>query len=170
MDPSIREFKDFDIGEIYALVSDVYTTSDGMSEALEEKFPDLESFRQYIAALSSRPGSIALVAESGGRLYGYLTIMPRYQAKLSHTSELNMGVKHGARGKGIGRLLLGDALLRARSSGVLEIIYLMVRADNASAIRLYENMGFDRIAVLKNDTKTQNGYYDGWLMRKFVND
>ena len=170
MNPSLREFKDFDIAEIYSLVSDVYTTSEGMSESLEEKFPSLESFAQHVNVLAGRPGNVALIAEAGGEFYGYLTIMPRYQAKLRHTSELNMGVHHAARGNGVGKLLLKEALQRARSSGILEIIYLMVRADNTSAIRLYKGMGFDRLAVLENDTKTPSGYYDAWLMRKFVKE
>jgi ribosomal protein S18 acetylase RimI-like enzyme len=170
MNYSIREFRDFDIAEIYLLVSDVYNTSEGMSESLEEKFPTLESFVQYAKVLEDRPGNLALVAESGGELHGYLTVMPRYQAKLRHTSELNMGVDHASRGHGVGKMLLEEALKRARALGILEIIYLMVRADNTSAIKLYKNMGFDRLAVLKNDTRTPKGYYDGWLMRKFLNE
>jgi len=166
----IREFKEFDIAEIYALVSDIYTTSEAMSETLEEKFPTLDSFTHYVKLLAGRPGAIALVAEAGGKLYGYLTIMPRYQAKLSHTSELNMGIHHAARGQGFGKLLLDEALRRAGASGILEIIYLMVRNDNSPAIRLYENMGFDRLAVLEKDIKTLKGYHDGILMRKFITE
>lgn len=139
-----------------------------MSETLDEKFPTLDSFERYINDLSSRPGAMALAAVIGEDILGYLTIMPRRQAKLHHTSELNMGVHSSARGRGIGKLLLKEALRRARESGILEIIYLMVRDDNTFAIRLYENMGFDRVAILKNDTKTPDGYYDGYLMRKFV--
>jgi len=168
MQYSILEFRNLENAKLYALVSDVYTTSDGMSERLEEKFPTLESFEQYIDELSSRPGAVALAAGMGGELCGYLTIMPRYQAKLRHTSELNMGVHHSARGKGIGKLLLNEALRSATESGILEIIYLMVRADNDSAIRLYKNTGFEHVATLQHDTKTHEGYYDGLLMRKFV--
>jgi ribosomal protein S18 acetylase RimI-like enzyme len=166
--PSIREFRDYDAREVYALVSDVSTTSDMMSETLEEKFPTCESFQRYMTGLESRPGSVALVAEVDGELCGYLTILPRYPAKLRHTSDLTMGVHHAARGQGIGKLLLKEALQRAQESGVLEIIYLMVRADNTAAIRLYETMGFDQCALLRNDTKTPDGYYDGCLMRKCV--
>jgi len=166
--PSIRKFRDYDAHEVYALVSDVYTTSDMMSETLEEKFPTPESFQRYMTELESRPGSVALVAEVEGELCGYLTILPRYPAKLRHTSELTMGVHHAARGQGIGKLLLKEALQRVQESGDLEIIYLMVRADNTAAIRLYETMGFDHVALLRNDTKTPDGYYDGCLMRKFV--
>lgn len=166
--PSILEFKDLNTSKLYDLICDVYTTSNRMSETLEEKFPTLESLEQYISELSKRPGSLALVAEMEGKLYGYLTIMPRCQAKLRHTSELNMGVHHGVRGKGIGRALLEEALRRARESGILEIIYLMVRSDNAPAISLYENMGFDHLALLEKDIKIPEGYYDGHLMRKFI--
>jgi ribosomal protein S18 acetylase RimI-like enzyme len=166
--PSVREFRDYDAHEIYALVSDVYTTSDMMSETLEEKFPTPESFQRYMTELESRPGSVALVAEVEGELCGYLTILPRYPAKLRHTSGLTMGVHHTVRGQGIGNLLLKEALQRVLESSVVEIIYLMVRADNIAAIRLYETMGFDRCAVLRHDTKTPDGYYDGCLMRKFV--
>ena len=168
MKPSIREFRDYDAHEIYALVSDVFTTSDMMSETLEEKFPTPESFQRYMTELENRPGSVALVAEVEGELCGYLTILPRYPAKLRHTSELTMGVHHAARGQGIGKLLLKAALQRVQESGDLEIIYLMVRADNTAAIRLYETMGFDHVALLRNDTKTPDGYYNGCLMRKFV--
>ena len=168
MKPRVREFRDYDAHEIYTLVSDVYTTSDMMSETLEEKFPTPESFQRYMTGLESRPGSVALVAEVEGELCGYLTILPRYPAKLRHTSELTMGVHHTARGQGIGTLLLKEALRRVQESGVPEIIYLMVRSDNTAAIRLYENMGFDQCAVLRNDTKTPDGYYDGYLMWKYV--
>jgi len=167
-DFSILEFKNVDTVKIFELVTDVYTTSEWMSETLEEKFPTLAAFERYVGELSCRPGHIALVAELKGNLFGYLTIMPRYQAKLRHTSELNMGVHHTARRKGIGRALLENALRRAGQSGVLEIIYLMVRTDNTPAVGLYESMGFDHLAILKRDIKTPQGYYDGHLMRKFI--
>jgi len=168
MRPLIKKFNEFDSANIYALVSDAYQTSPFMSETLEEKFPDLEALERHMNELSSRPGAIAIVAEQEGVIYGYLTIMPRYQAKLRHTADLNMGVRHAARGKGIGTLLLREALRQAEESGELEIIYLMVRADNLSAIRLYENSGFEHVAQLDHDIKTIEGYYNGLLMRKFV--
>ena len=167
---TIREFSDFDVGNIYDLVSDVYATSEGMSEALEDKYPMLESFQQDVADLLSRPGAIALVAEREGTLLGYLTVKPRNQAKLRHTSELNMGVHHLARGQGVGKALLVEALRQAEESAELEIIYLMVRADNTSAVRLYETMGFEKMAILDHDTKIGDSYYDGLLMRRFVKD
>jgi ribosomal protein S18 acetylase RimI-like enzyme len=54
------------------------------------------------------------------------------------------------------------------NTSYLVIIYLMVRADNLNAIRLYKNMGFDLIAMLQDDIKTPEGDFDGVLMRKFV--
>ena len=44
----------------------------------------------------------------------------------------------------------------------------MVRADNVSAVRLYERNGFDSLASLAGDTKIGEQYFDGILMRKCV--
>jgi putative acetyltransferase len=168
MMPSIGEFGEFPLADLYKLISDVYTTSDGMSERFEDKYPTLESFERAISESSSRPGAIALVASIGEQPLGYIMISPRQEAKLRHTADLNMGVHHKARGRGIGKLLLREALRRAQQSPDLEILYLMVRADNAPAIRLYQEHGFDTLAVLDYDTKIGDSYYDGLLMRKFA--
>ncbi len=62
-----------------------------------------------------------------------------------------VGVAPGQQGKGIGALLLQDLLAHApRGRPVL----LEVRADNASAQRLYERHGFRR-------TGLRRGYYPG---------
>jgi len=168
MMPSIDEFGTFAVADLYELVSDVYTTCEGMSETLGDKYPTLESFERDVAELSERPGAMGLIASVDGRPLGYLTIKPKREAKLRHTAELNMGVRHEARGRGLGKLLLTEALRRARESPELEIVYLMVRADNIAAVSLYEKLGFERLAVLDYDTKSGDSYYDGLLMRKFV--
>jgi len=101
-------------------------------------------------------------------LAGYLTIKPRHQANIKHTSELNMGVHSESRGQGIGKFLLENSIKQAKESNDIEIIYLMVRSDNYPAIRLYEIFGFEQMVVLDKDTKIGNTYYDGVLMRRFL--
>ena len=56
----------------------------------------------------------------------------------------------------------------ARAQGLLEIAYLMVRADNTAAVKLYEATGFTRLAVLERDTRSDGRYYDGLLMRHWL--
>jgi ribosomal protein S18 acetylase RimI-like enzyme len=79
-----------------------------------------------------------------------------------------MGVASTARGRGIGRLLVAEALTRIATAGIVEIVYLMVRADNLKAQELYRHAGFERVATLRRDTRIDGRYHDGVLMRRFV--
>ncbi|MFT3847496.1 MAG: N-acetyltransferase [Propionivibrio sp.] len=95
-------------------------------------------------------------------------VEPRGPRKLRHTAELTMGVSPEARGLGIGRELLDAALDKLRTDNIIEILYLTVRADNIAAIRLYERCGFEKLTLLERDTQIGDRYYDGVLMRRFI--
>ncbi|TWT78874.1 ribosomal-protein-alanine N-acetyltransferase [Planctomycetes bacterium CA13] len=164
----VRDFNRYCAGELYSLYRDVYSTSEGMSGTLEDKYRDRVSFEEDITILQSLPGGIALAAGTAQKPDAYLTIRPRTQSRLRHTADLNMGVAQSARGKGFGEQLLRAGLKRATTSQELEIVYLMVRTDNEPAIRLYQKMEFETLTILSRDIKTTDAYYDGILMRKFV--
>jgi ribosomal protein S18 acetylase RimI-like enzyme len=168
MKPIIKDFNDFSPSELYELFKNIYSTSEGMSETLEDKYPSLNSFENDNLALQSQPGAVALVVEFANKPVAYLTIRPRRQTRLSHTADLNMGVADTARNLGIGKLILQAGIEQASSLSELEIVYLMVRSDNTPAISLYERFGFETIATLSRDTKIGTSYFDGLLMRKFV--
>ena len=139
-----------------------------MSETLEDKYPSLNSFEKDNLVLQSQPGAVALVAELANKPVAYLTIRPRRQSRLSHTADLNMGVADAARNLGIGKLILKAGIEQALLMSELEIVYLMARSDNTPAISLYERFGFETMTTLNRDTKIGSTYFDGLLMRKFV--
>ena len=64
-------------------------------------------------------------------------------------------------GRGIGRLLVEHLIVAAARRGAGSLL-LEVRADNRSAITLYQSVGFERLSV-------RRGYYrpglDAWVMR-----
>jgi ribosomal protein S18 acetylase RimI-like enzyme len=167
MDVAIRDPNQCSWDDIYALFRDVYA-SGWMSADLEDHYACLDDFREKMEGVTARPGAIALAAEVDGKPAGYVTVIPRTAARLRHTADLNMGIASAHRGKGLGKALLDEALRRAADGGVLEIVYLMVRADNLPAVRLYESAGFERLAVLEQDIKAGADYFDGVLMRRFV--
>lgn len=98
-----------------------------------------------------RPGDTALVAEYDGEPVG--VVWYRLFTEESHgegfvderTPELAIAVVPSARGKGVGSALLEALLARAREAGH-EAISLSVDRNNAGAIRLYEQHGFQRVA------------------------
>lgn len=150
---------------VFDLIQSVYRSADTFAADFAQEYPSLEALRERIGDIRKRPGSLFLVVREGGELLGYLFIVPRMAAKLRHTADLNMGICAEARGRGLGGALCNAALSQLRRDRIVEIVYLMVRADNAPAIRLYKNHGFEELALLKQDTKIAERYYDGVLMR-----
>lgn len=165
---SIKDFREFSAAELYAIFRHIYLTSDFMSDDFDRKFPTIESFGKHYKRVLQKPGSFILIANNENRPVGYLVVETNDASRLSHTAWLNMGVSENSRGKGFGKFLLNKALERAKSESQIEIVYLMVRADHAGAIRLYKSNGFEKLAKLDKDTKVGNEYYDGILMRKFL--
>lgn len=152
----------------FHLIGSVYRSTDSFASDFEQDYPSLGALSGRLADLRSRPGSLFLVASGGKQLLGYLFIVPRTAARLRHTADLNMGVIEKARGRGVGGELLRAALSRLQSERIIEIVYLMVRADNLPAMRLYKRQGFEEIATLARDTKIGTHYHDGVFMRMCV--
>lgn len=165
---TIREFHEFKTAELFAVFRHIYLTSDFMSDDFDRKFPGIEAFSNCHHSILKKCGSFILIATLGERIAGYLIVDTREASRLSHTAELNMGVSENLRNRGIGSALVNAALHKAKADGVVEIIYLMVRADHTGAVKLYENAGFEKIVRLEKDTKIGHEYYDGILMRRFV--
>lgn len=165
---TIHQFQDFKTAELFAIFRHIYLTSDFMSEDFDMKFPGVEQFSDYYQNILKKKGSFILIAKIENRPVGYVVIEAGEAVRLRHTAWLNMGIVQGYRNRGIGGQLLNAALNKARTEGRIEIIYLMVRADHTSAIKLYLNAGFAQLARLEKDTKIGAEYYDGLLMRRFV--
>lgn len=151
--------------DLFELIRSVYESTDAFAADFAEEYPSPSVLRIRLDEIWRRPGSLCLVARDGIILSGFLFVAPRSASKLRHTADLNMGVRAEARGKGVGGRLLSTALSRLRSEGIIELLYLMVRADNTSAVRFYRKHGFEELATLAEDTKIGGQYYDGILMR-----
>ncbi len=78
------------------------------------------------------------------RLIGIVALRRESMAKLRHKGLIfGMYVAPDARGAGVGRALLSQALALARSVPGLLQVNLSVNASNAAAIALYESLGFE---------------------------
>lgn len=101
-----------------------------------------------------------VVAEDGqGRRLGYAGLM----VTGSEADVQTIAVLPEAQGRGVGGLLLRALIEQAAARGATALL-LEVRADNASAIALYQRHGFERIAVRRR--YYQPGDIDAWVMRR----
>lgn len=112
------------------------------------------SLRNFIRA-AHRP---LIVAKFGDRLAGYALIALRKGANSARLYSLAVDSAQGRRGVGRALLQACERYARARDRRVLR---LEVRYDNASAIALYEKMGFRQFGQYE-------GYYaDGAAALRF---
>lgn len=99
--------------------------------------------------LLDRPGCHLLVmddGEAGVVAYAVLWCI------LDQGELANIAVAGSHRGRGLGRVMMGHVMERARAEGVASL-YLEVRVSNASAIGLYRSLGFKDVGFRKR-------YYD----------
>jgi ribosomal protein S18 acetylase RimI-like enzyme len=119
-------------------------------------------YRRVLRASLLRLGSASLPFSLNPWLLKEIFETLRYPAKqraqsLPAAEILSIAVSDQARGAGIGRLLLNEALRRARADGESAVKVLAgVELDDAN--RFYERCGFDRAAELIQHGKVLNVY------------
>jgi ribosomal protein S18 acetylase RimI-like enzyme len=103
--------------------------------------------RRQFRYLLTRANSIAVKAEAGGRLLGYLVLLRR---KTSRTLRIySIGVGAYARNQGVAASLLGYAEQVAVQQRCNRLS-LEVCQDNEAAIKLYKKAGFIECGQKKN--------------------
>ncbi len=115
----------------------------------------LGNFRDCLHA-----GYSCWVAELDGELVGYSVLL----AAAGEGHVLNCCVSPPWQGRGYGRLLMEHLIERARVHGV-ENIYLEVRPSNTAALRLYQRLGFEGIALRRGYYPADEGREDALVMR-----
>ncbi len=127
-----------------------YATADDLEPILALERDGFAATQQWSrdswAAELAPPDQLVLCSKSlEGELLGVATF-----TCVEDTADLNRVVVHpGARGRGIGTLLVRAGLEWAEALGATRML-LEVRTDNASAVSLYRRLGFDQISHRAN--------------------
>jgi ribosomal protein S18 acetylase RimI-like enzyme len=109
---------------------------------------------------------LLLVAEWGGQFAGSLNLFPGESHTLSrHVVDLGIFVLRPFRRLGIGSQLMQTGINWA-SSKQFEKITLSVFATNVPAVRLYQQLGFQKEGCLVRQIKSDQKYIDLWLMAR----
>lgn len=108
---------------------------------------------------SLHAGHSAWVLESNRQLIGYALMM----LVLDEAHLLNLSISKTYQKQGLGRLLLEHMIALAKRHGAANM-FLEVRPSNISAIALYENIGFNEMAIRRGYYPAHNGREDAVLM------
>ena len=95
-----------------------------------------------------KPDGRVLVAVDDGVVIGTAEIHPNQPAAGSHVANAGFMVAPYAAGRGIGRALANRVLEIAAEDGYLAMQFNAVVETNASAIRLWESLGFTILATI----------------------
>lgn len=104
-------------------------------------------------------GYSAWVLLDGAKIIGYALMM----MVLDESHLLNLSVAKVYQKQGLGRLLLEHMIAIAKKHAAANM-FLEVRPSNISAIALYENIGFNEMAVRRGYYPAHNGREDAVLM------
>ena len=104
-----------------------------------------------------------------GSLVGIVTFMRENSLKTCHKGNIfGMYVAPEGRGRGLGKLLMGELIKMAENCEGLEQMKLAVVSTNISAKQLYISLGFEVYGVERNALKFNGQYYDEDLMVLYI--
>lgn len=143
-----------DVPALVALSRSSFTDAFGHLYRPEDLAAFLDEHRtpEKLAADIASSAIAVTVAEEAGALLGYSTVYlnegfderpapgPKHPATLSQ-----LYCASGIAGRGIGTQLLENALAQARDAGC-DAVQLSVYSENHRAQRLYQRMGFEKVA------------------------
>jgi phosphinothricin acetyltransferase len=134
--------------------------------SFEEEAPPLEEMRRRFEEVTGG-GLPYLVAEEKGEIlgYGYCTLY-RTRSAYRFTLEDSIYVKHGQQGKGIGRALLAELIVRCEALNYRQVIAVIGDSANAASIAVHASAGFVRAGNLRSTGYKFGRWVDSVLMQR----
>jgi ribosomal-protein-alanine N-acetyltransferase len=126
---------------------------------IEKECFETEAFtKQQIAGLLTDYNSISLVAKENNNIVGFIIGSVRFEKNALTGHILTVDVSPTCRKKGVGARLLREMENLFEEGGV-KACHLEVREDNVAALSLYQKLGFEKVATLKNYYGEIHGVY-----------
>lgn len=157
---SVRDAIEDDLDGLLAIYNDVIRSSTAI---FREQPATLEDRREWWRQRVEQGYPVLVATDDTGVLgfasFGDFRSWPGYRFTVEHT----VHVRADARGRGIGRALMGPLIERAAALGK-HVMIAGVDADNPRSIAFHERLGFTRVAHFR-----EVGYkFDRWLDLVFL--
>ena len=135
----LRPIAEQDAGAFHACLDAVARESLMLGQSAAPEFSRVQAFIADTLA-AGHPQWVAMADD--GQMLGWCDAIPLWADGLRHRAQFGIGVRREQRGRGLGEALGRAVIAQARQQGRIARIDLEVRADNGSAIRLYQRLGF----------------------------
>ncbi len=156
----LRAATEQDADEILAIyngeVLSSAATFDLVPRTLEEQ---IEWLRAHLGAYP------ALVGVDDGQVVGFASLSPyRPRPAYSTTTEDSIYIKQGYRGKGLGKVLLGEIVSLAKIHGFHTII-ARINASHEASIALHSSLGFSKVGIEREIGRKFGKWQDVMIMQ-----
>jgi L-amino acid N-acyltransferase YncA len=111
------------------------------------------------------PGVSSYVWQEDGRVLGMYRFVANQVGRGAHVANASYMIAPEAQGRGLGRKLGEDSLVRARAAGFRAMQFNFVVSTNTAAVRLWKSLGFDVVGALPGAFRHEVlGYVDALVM------
>ncbi len=126
-----------------------------------------EDARQYWFG----PGIRSFVAEDAGRIVGMYKLVANQRDLGGHVANASFMVDPRAAGRGMGKAMGLHCLREARRAGFRAMQFNFVVSTNASAVRLWQRLGFRVVGTLPAVFQHRElGLVDAYVMHRSLDD
>lgn len=110
-----------------------------------------------------------LFAKKGKELIGIVAAYTDKGKKVEHLANIgSVFVVPQQRGKGVAKKLMEELLKEIQKNPKIIKINLRVSSEQIAAVKLYESLGFKKVALMENELLIDGKFYDEWEMYKFI--
>ena len=161
----LRGAGEADAAEVLRTFDLTHAETDDLLTYPEENSFTVQEEAKFLKARSESKNAIEIAAFVDGRIVGTAGIDPiGDKEKIRHRADFGIAVEKAYWGRGIGKALTLACIECARHAGYLQI-ELEVVAENASAVRLYESVGFREYGRNPKGFHARSGWQTLILMR-----
>lgn len=161
----LRSTAEDDAAEVLRVFKLTHAETDFLLTYPEENSLTVEQEAAFLKESSQSENAIEICAIVDGKIIGTAGISPLGdKEKLRHRAEFGIAVEKAYWGKGAGKALTLACIECAKQAGYLQL-ELDVVAENASAVRLYESVGFGEFGRNPRGFLSRRGWQELVLMR-----
>ena len=125
-------------------------------------FPQTEPLTQETGDEFFSSQSYTGIAKDGttGEVLGLYILHPNNIGRCGHICNASYAVSTGARGRGVGEALVRDCMRQAKTLGFRILQFNAVVKTNASALHLYQKLGFTQLGIIPGGFRLDDGTYE----------